>query len=921
MTTASSSVSPDLFRLDGRLGPRRWRGQRHRRRDRRRTGDVRRRRDVRRRQRAVEAAAADRRPADRRARRARPPPTRSTCSMPSRRAGRGGELGPPDVLVTTPAINVRKRIVDYTDDDLDRVVDLNVKGVFRLCRAFGRGMADAGRGSMIGFSSIRAQTTEPGQGAYAATKAATVMLFRTLAAELGPSGVRANVIAPGVVETPLTAPITSDPAVVPRLRRQVDPAPLGAAVRARRRRRLPRLGRVELRHRHHAVRRRRLDGGRRALRPADLTPDATLARQTGQPSRRVRHVPIDADALVELTRALVRIPSVYDPARGLDEEPAAELVAEQMRAFGWDPEIDVVAPGRPNVIATIDGDRPGPHVAVRGPHRRRHRGRPGDVVVRSLRRRAARRPDPRARRGGHEGRRGGHAVRHRRSRAVRVVPRPRRRRRPRRRGGDDGRRQGLRRPRPPEGVDGAICCEPEGGEICHVAKGALRLRIDLTGVMAHGAMPFEGRNPNRAAGAVLTALAELEARLQQRHGEHPHLGLTWVTPTVLRAGEPAQMNVMPGAAGIWVDVRTIPAVDHDELVAEVRRARRRRRATRTASAPTVDVIDDRPAVEVAEGHPLVRALWDAHAAVGIGRAPARRRARRDRRHGAHVAWRHPDGRLRPGRQVDRPPGRRVRRGRRPRRARRGVRRGGAAGSSSASASVIAGPRNDLTDVAGVRVGHHHRRGRGWLTGTTVVIPPPGTTGGVDVRGGGPGHPRHPCARPDQHGRPRRRRLPVGRQRLRARRRRPASCAGWPSTASGSPSAPSRTTSCRSCRPPSCSTSAPAGASTAAPTPTFGYRAATAARVRAVTQGTVGVGTGTHAGRLKGGVGSASVVLDSGITVAALVAVNCSGDVFDPRTGELFGLEPRPAGRVRPGANAVARRRRRASRRAARARPA
>lgn len=113
----------------------------------------------------------------------------------------------PHVLVTTPAINVRKRIVDYGDDELDRVLDVNVKGTFRVCRAFGRSMAAAGRGSMIGFSSIRAQTTEPGQGAYAATKAATIMLFKTLAAELGSSGVRANTIAPGVVDTPLTAPI------------------------------------------------------------------------------------------------------------------------------------------------------------------------------------------------------------------------------------------------------------------------------------------------------------------------------------------------------------------------------------------------------------------------------------------------------------------------------------------------------------------------------------------------------------------------------------------------------------------------------------------------------------------------------------------------------------------------------------------
>jgi len=117
------------------------------------------------------------------------------------------QLGAPAILVTTPSVNVRKRIVDYTDAELDRVVDLNLKGTFRLTRAFGALMAATGQGSMIGFTSIRAQTTEPGQGAYAATKAATVMLFKTLAAELGPEGVRANTIAPGVVETPLTQPI------------------------------------------------------------------------------------------------------------------------------------------------------------------------------------------------------------------------------------------------------------------------------------------------------------------------------------------------------------------------------------------------------------------------------------------------------------------------------------------------------------------------------------------------------------------------------------------------------------------------------------------------------------------------------------------------------------------------------------------
>ena len=120
------------------------------------------------------------------------------------------ELDPVDVLVFTAATNVRKRILDYTGEEFDRVVSLNLRASFQLVRAFGKGMAERGSGSIIGFSSIRGTTVEPGQSVYAATKAGLVQLLRTAAAELGPSGVRANAIAPGVVETPLTAQIKAD---------------------------------------------------------------------------------------------------------------------------------------------------------------------------------------------------------------------------------------------------------------------------------------------------------------------------------------------------------------------------------------------------------------------------------------------------------------------------------------------------------------------------------------------------------------------------------------------------------------------------------------------------------------------------------------------------------------------------------------
>ena len=121
------------------------------------------------------------------------------------------QVGTPDVLVSTPSVNVRKPVLEITDEEFDRIVELNLKGTFRLIRNFGRGMAERGSGSIIAFSSIRGQVVEPGQGIYAATKAGTVQMLRALASEVGPRGVRVNAIAPGIVETPLTAQIKDSP--------------------------------------------------------------------------------------------------------------------------------------------------------------------------------------------------------------------------------------------------------------------------------------------------------------------------------------------------------------------------------------------------------------------------------------------------------------------------------------------------------------------------------------------------------------------------------------------------------------------------------------------------------------------------------------------------------------------------------------
>lgn len=123
-------------------------------------------------------------------------------------AAGGGRL---DGLVCTPSINVRKKLLDYAEEEFDRVVRLNLKGSFNVVRAAGRLMTERKGGSIVVFSSIRSLVVEPGQAIYSMTKAGILQLVRGAACEFGPSGVRVNALGPGVIETPLTAPIKSQP--------------------------------------------------------------------------------------------------------------------------------------------------------------------------------------------------------------------------------------------------------------------------------------------------------------------------------------------------------------------------------------------------------------------------------------------------------------------------------------------------------------------------------------------------------------------------------------------------------------------------------------------------------------------------------------------------------------------------------------
>lgn len=117
-----------------------------------------------------------------------------------------------DGLVSLVGCNIRKRIIELSDEEFDTVQSSNLTVTFQLLRDVGHQMAQARCGSIVVFSSIRATVTEPGQGAYAAAKAGIEMLVKTFAAELGPVGVRVNAIAPSLVSTPFASNVLSDPA-------------------------------------------------------------------------------------------------------------------------------------------------------------------------------------------------------------------------------------------------------------------------------------------------------------------------------------------------------------------------------------------------------------------------------------------------------------------------------------------------------------------------------------------------------------------------------------------------------------------------------------------------------------------------------------------------------------------------------------
>jgi 3-oxoacyl-[acyl-carrier protein] reductase len=116
--------------------------------------------------------------------------------------------GPVQVLISNAGITDDTLLMRMADDQFTRVLDANLSGAYRVAKRATRGMLRARAGRMIFISSVVGLSGAPGQANYAASKAGLVGLARSIARELGSRSITANVIAPGYVETDMTAELT-----------------------------------------------------------------------------------------------------------------------------------------------------------------------------------------------------------------------------------------------------------------------------------------------------------------------------------------------------------------------------------------------------------------------------------------------------------------------------------------------------------------------------------------------------------------------------------------------------------------------------------------------------------------------------------------------------------------------------------------
>ncbi|MFD1927945.1 M20 family metallopeptidase [Sporosarcina siberiensis] len=323
----------------------------------------------------------------------------------------------------------------------------------------------------------------------------------------------------------------------------------------------------------------------------------------------------DREAVIKLTTKLVRIPSVYrenDPEA--NETKVALYVAQYLRDIGIETYIEEVVPGRPNVIGIVDSGKPGKTLLFEG-----HTDvvTEGDINLWTHDPFEAEIVDGRMYGRGTNDTKGNlacmitavHSLMQDKEtfsgKIILCIPVD-----------EEGLMLGIKhfiQQGWADGVDGAIICEPEENNVCIAQRGALRIRVDIYGKMAHGAISWSGINPNWRLARLIVELEKLEKTEQDRFGEDPYLKWPSITPTIIQspAKGDAQINVIPGQCMMTLDIRTVPAQDHDELVSKINTIMDELKKNDADFNAELTILDNRPSTITPKEDPVVQAIYEA----------------------------------------------------------------------------------------------------------------------------------------------------------------------------------------------------------------------------------------------------------------------------------------------------------------------
>jgi succinyl-diaminopimelate desuccinylase len=337
---------------------------------------------------------------------------------------------------------------------------------------------------------------------------------------------------------------------------------------------------------------------------------------------------ISADEVVELTRVLVRIPSVYRPGEaGANEAEVASFVEGWFRREGLPVEVQEVAPGRPNVLSWIGEKGPGRRCLLLEGHT--------DVVTEGDAAEWTWPPFGGELRDGRIYGRGAADMKSGLAAAMVTLAAFKR-------AGvapagklvvgalvdeEDGMIGVRHLVKTPAGreLDAAIICEPEENELCLEQRGVVWARIRARGHMAHGAMPEAGANPITALGALLREVPALEKQLRKLCQKSRHLKPPTVTPTIVQGpprgvGAP-QSNVIPALAEMTLDVRLTPGIDAEGMRGELEALCRKAEADVPGVKLEWEPVNAfRLATSVDKAEPIARAMMHG-VRKATGRAP------------------------------------------------------------------------------------------------------------------------------------------------------------------------------------------------------------------------------------------------------------------------------------------------------------